>query len=197
MHVHPGPFPVHAAGVFGNLNMKVKKAIPQDLPLLVEFTSEEAREAESSLKAFDNLKEGVRKALEDGSKAMYWLLADDSGEAVGSISALKEWSDWNAGFYWWIQSVYIVPAQRGKGYFDLLLEAVVEEMETQGGLELRLYVHEDNERAIGAYKKSAFEKLPYEIMALKSGRKPVAGNASLQKTGRWRRRPHWTPVERK
>jgi len=146
--------------------MKVRKAVLEDLPILVKFTSEEAREAEGNTKAFDHLEEGVRKCLEDDSKAMYWLLADDSGTAIGSISALKEWSDWKAGFYWWVQSVYIVPAQRGKGCFDLLLKAVVEEMEFQGGLELRLYVHEDNERAIGAYRKSSFKRLPYEIMVL-------------------------------
>jgi len=147
--------------------MKTRKALPQDLPVLLEFTTEEAREAEGSAQAFDHLEAGVRQALEDDSKAMYWLLLEDSGKAVGSISALTEWSDWKAGYYWWIQSVYIVPAHRGKGCFDLLLNAVLEEMENQGGLELRLYVHKDNKRAIGAYRKSAFETLPYEMMVLR------------------------------
>jgi GNAT superfamily N-acetyltransferase len=139
-----------------------------DLPKLVEFTSEEAREAEKSIKASENLEKGIRTALEDSSIAMYWVLVNHSGEAIGSISALKEWSDWNAGFYWWIQSIYIVPDQRGKGYIALLLNAVINEMESQNGLELRLYVHQDNKKAIKAYEKSAFKKLPYEIMVLKN-----------------------------
>lgn len=147
--------------------MKVRKAVLEDLPRLVEFTSKEAREAEGSAQAFENIEAGIKKALEDDSKAMYWLLLEHSGQPVGSISALKEWSDWNAGYYWWIQSVYIDPAHRGKGCFDLLLNAVVEEMEVRGGLELRLYVHKDNRRAIGAYRKSFFETLPYKIMVLK------------------------------
>lgn len=147
--------------------MKVRKAILRDLTILLEFTSEEAREAEGSAQSFDNLEVGIRKALEDDTKAIYWLLLDDSGKAIGSISSLTEWSDWNAGYYWWIQSVYIVPAQRGKGCFEMLLDTVVEEMENQGGLALRLHVHKDNKRAIGAYRKSAFETLPYEIMVLK------------------------------
>ena len=147
--------------------MNVRKAVLKDLPVLLEFTSEEARESEGSARVFANIEAGIRQALEDDSKAVYWLLLDDSGEALGSISALTEWSDWNAGYYWWIQSVYIVPDQRGKGCFELLLDAVVEEMENQGGLALRLHVHKDNKRAIGAYRKSAFETLPYEIMVLK------------------------------
>jgi len=147
--------------------MKVRRAVLEDLPVLARFTSEEARAAEGSARVFEHLEEGIRKALEDDSKAMYWVLLDDSGNAIGSISSLTEWSDWNAGYYWWIQSVYIVPAQRGQGRFDLLLNAVREEMEIQGGLELRLYVHKDNRRAIGAYRKTAFETLPYEMMVLK------------------------------
>jgi ribosomal protein S18 acetylase RimI-like enzyme len=40
-------------------------------------------------------------------------------------------------------------------------------MESQNGLELRLYVHCKNTRAIRAYEKIGFEKSPYEIMAIK------------------------------
>ena len=47
-----------------------------------------------------------------------------------------------------------------------LLDAVVEEMERQGGLELRLYVHQDNKRAIRAYTKAWFKPSLYEIMVL-------------------------------
>jgi len=147
--------------------MLVRKAVLEDLAKLVEFTTEEAREAEGDAGVFERIEPGVRAALHDETKAMYWVVQDDSGQAIGSISALKEWSDWNAGYYWWIQSVYIVPGQRGKGCLPLLLDAVLGEMRHQGGLELRLYVHERNGRAIGAYRKFGFARLPYEIMALK------------------------------
>lgn len=148
--------------------MNVRRAVIGDLSRLIEFISEEAREAEGTIKASANLEKGIRTALEDDSIAMYWVLVNESGIPVGSVSALREWSDWNAGFYWWIQSMYIVPAQRGNGYMSLLLNAVVNEMGRQNGLELRLYVHQDNKRAIKSYEKSAFKKLPYEIMVLKN-----------------------------
>lgn len=64
--------------------------------------------------------------------------------------------------------MYIVPDQRGKGYVAQLLNAVINEMERQNGLELRLYAHQDNKKAIKAYEKSGFKKLPYEIMVLKN-----------------------------
>jgi len=81
------------------------------------------------------------------------VLVDDHDNPVGSVSALKEWSDWNAGYYWWLQSMYLSPKQRGKGRMTHLLDAVKYEMEQQKGLELRLYVHEDNRAAIRAYEK--------------------------------------------
>ena len=148
--------------------MRVRKANIDDLAILVEFTSQEAKEAEGIAKDVDRLEKGVKAALENPSIAMYWVLVDELDQPIGSISALKEWSDWNAGYYWWIQSVYIVPEQRGQGHLSRLLHAVEAEMESQNGLELRLYVHQQNEKAIRAYGKAGFEKAPYEIMLRKN-----------------------------
>jgi ribosomal protein S18 acetylase RimI-like enzyme len=150
--------------VHGDHGVNVRKATTEDLSTLVRFTAQEAEEAEGSRKNIKRLELGIRTALEDHSIAIYWILADETDKPIGSISTLKEWSDWNAGYYWWIQSMYIVPEQRGKGYVSILLDAVVKEMECQQGLELRLYVHESNTKAIRAYKKAGFEKSPYELM---------------------------------
>ena len=130
--------------------MRVRKASINDLATLVAFTSREAEDAEGSIKDLGRLEQGVKAALEDDSIAMYWVLVDESENPIGSISALTEWSDWHAGYYWWIQSMYIVPAQRGQGHMSKLLGAVEQEMKSRNGLELRLYVHRDNEKAIRA-----------------------------------------------
>jgi GNAT superfamily N-acetyltransferase len=144
--------------------MHVRRAELKDLPHLVEFTAEEFKEAEGNIRIPDTLEKGIKKALEDDSIALYWILVDDQDKPVGSVSTLTEWSDWNAGYYWWIQSMYLIPDQRGKGYMSLLLEAVKSEMEHQNGLELRLYVHEKNVVAIKAYQKSGFTHSKYKIM---------------------------------
>ncbi|MGA9572575.1 MAG: hypothetical protein WBS20_01370 [Lysobacterales bacterium] len=68
--------------------MKIRRAGVDDLHTLIEFTSAEAREAEGAIMAPDNLEKGIRKALEDESIAMYWLLVDTSDKPVGHISAL-------------------------------------------------------------------------------------------------------------
>ncbi|WP_337161218.1 GNAT family N-acetyltransferase [Vibrio alginolyticus] len=146
--------------------MKVRKAVLDDLPYLVNFTSEEAREAEGSVKIPETLEKGILVALRDPSIATYWVLVDENDTPVGSVSAVREWSDWNAGYYWWIQSMFLSKSQRGKGRMSLLLDAVKHEMKVQKGLELRLYVHKDNCTAVRAYQNAHFSKSDYEIMIL-------------------------------
>ncbi len=148
--------------------MKVRRAELNDLDQLVEFTAAEAREAEGHTKETKTLMNGIKTALEEHSIAMYWVLMNQHNEQVGSASALKEWSDWNAGYYWWIQSMYIRPDYRGKGYMELLLDAIKSEMKEQNGLELRLYVHENNQSAIRAYRKANFTFSKYRIMIQKN-----------------------------
>ena len=94
--------------------MQVRKANMTDLQSLVDFTSQEAREAEGKVKNLEVLEQGIEKALLDESLARYWVLVDQTSQRLGSVSALREWSDWHAGFYWWVQSLYIDPAYRGE-----------------------------------------------------------------------------------
>jgi len=144
--------------------LKVRRAELNDLDKLVDFTAAEAREAAGDTKNMKTLADGIKAALEDGSIAMYWVLVNEDNQPVGSASALKEWSDWNAGYYWWIQSMYIRPDYRGKRHMDLLLNAIRSAMKEQNGLELRLYVHENNQAAIRAYEKANFVFSRYRIM---------------------------------
>lgn len=146
--------------------MLVRKAELEDLAVLVEFTAEEFMQAEGSTDIPDTLEVGIKKALLDNSVALYWVLEDEQNRRIGSISALTEWSDWKAGYYWWIQSMYIRPSERGKGYMSLLLDAVKSEMQRQNGLELRLYVDKNNQAAIKAYRKANFIHSKYKIMTL-------------------------------
>jgi len=146
----------------------VRKATLEDLEILIKFTAEEAKEAESIKKLPSTLKKGIKAALEDNSKSIYWVIMDENNTPFGNISALKEWSDWNAGYYWWIQSMYISPEYRGKGYVQMLLAAVQEEMKKEHALELRLYVHKANKKAIRAYEKVGFKQSDYEVMITKN-----------------------------
>ncbi len=60
--------------------------------------------------------------------------------------------------------MYIKPDYGVKEYMNLLIDAIGSEMKEQNGLELRLYVHENNQAAIRAYKKANFAFSKCRIM---------------------------------
>jgi ribosomal protein S18 acetylase RimI-like enzyme len=146
------------------MNYLVRRAKPDDLGQLVELTLSEAKEAEGISKDPDKAREGIRVALEDESVAIYWILESSDNGIVGNISVVEEWSNWNAGYYWWIQSLYIKPEHRGRGLMEKLIGTVTDSAIQAHALDLRLCVHKNNLRAIKAYRKAGFMDSDYRIM---------------------------------
>lgn len=146
------------------MSYSVRPATVRDLEDLVRFTIAEAVAAEDA-DISANVREGVLSALEDNAYATYWVL-ECAGVVIGSVSVVKEWSDWNARYYWWIQSMFIEANYRGKGLIKRLLEAVQQEAKNANALQLRLYVHKDNASAIRAYRKNGFHSSDYQIMTM-------------------------------
>jgi len=148
------------------MNDVVRRADLGDLGQLVEFTISEAREAEGVSKEPEKAREGIRAALEDESFALYWVVQSEDNEILGNVSVIKEWSNWSAGYFWWIQSMFIKPEYRGRGLLEMLIQTVRESARQSNALEVRLYVHKDNARAIKAYKKTGFVDSDYRIMRM-------------------------------
>ena len=146
--------------------LDIRRAKSADLESLVSFAVAEAREAEGIKKDSERVRQGVATALKDDSIAMYWVLEINNTGVIGSVSIVKEWSDWNSGYYWWIQNMYILPEFRGKGLMQQLIQALKEAARNEGALELRLYVHKNNAQAISAYQKVGFFDADYRIMTM-------------------------------
>ena len=142
----------------------VRRAESTDLETIVAFTLEEAREAEGLDKDADVIRRGVSTGFEDPSIATYWVAESADGEIVASTSSVREWSNFNGGYYWWVQSMYIVPQHRGRGLVDLFLDTLAEEARAAGAVDLRLYAHGSNARALEAYRRCGFNETPYVIL---------------------------------
>jgi len=142
--------------------LSVREATREDVDLLAGFTLEEAREAEGRVLDPALARRAVEAAFSLQAASRYWIAS--RAAPVGSASVTLEWSDWNAGHYWWLQSVYVVPEARGSGVVGRLVEEIVRAARAAGAVELRLLVHGDNQRAIAAYRRDGFEPLPYQVM---------------------------------
>ena len=157
---------VHGKVIMKSESFTVRRAELDDLDQLSIFTAAEYCEAERTAEAPESIFQGVKAALEDDSLGIYWVLVTDDSQLIGSVSVVKEWSDWHAGYYWWIQSMYIQPEYRGMGLMEKLLDAVKAAARGNNALDLRLYVHKLNTRAIQAYRKSGFCDSDYQIMKM-------------------------------
>jgi L-amino acid N-acyltransferase YncA len=160
----------------------VRDATAADIPALVDFVVEEAREAQALALDRELATKSVTATFADRSLARYWILEDDT--PLGAIAVVREWSDWNNAHYWWIQFVYLVPAARGRGLLAPLVDHVRTLASAAGAPELRLYVHHDNARAIRAYERLGFATLAYRTMSIPLVRADVAA-AELDDDALW------------
>jgi GNAT superfamily N-acetyltransferase len=92
----------------------IREATAADIDSLVAFTLQEAREAEGYEANEAAVRCGVEGGFGERPLATYWV-AECDGQTAGSVSVVREWSNFRGGEYWWIQSVFIVPEHRGTG----------------------------------------------------------------------------------
>lgn len=141
----------------------VRVARPGDEAALVRSTMGNAWETEG-LKLDETLvRRATTKLLADPSKGLA-LVAEEGGKVVASLYVTFEWSDWHDAWYWWIQSLYVVPEQRGQGIYTTLYKAVQDEARKRGDVRsIRLYVERHNEVGLRAYRGHGMTETPYLV----------------------------------
>lgn len=141
--------------------ISIRKGVLADAPAIVAFNQAMALETEGLELAAETLTKGVETLLVTPAKGFY-LVAELAGEIVGSLMVTFEWSDWRAKDYYWIQSVYIVPAQRRKGIYRQLYQQVQAIAAQNGGAaSFRLYVEQENTAAQATYKSLGMSQSYY------------------------------------
>ena len=130
----------------------IREAVATDRDWLADCAIAMALETEHKRLDRDTVRAGIAAGIADPAKARYLVAAGADGAPVGTLMLTREWSDWRNGDWWWIQSVYVVPAWRRRGVFAALyrhVEALARA--TPGVVGLRLHVERDNENAQRTY----------------------------------------------
>jgi Acetyltransferases len=143
------------------MTANIRSATTTDIPALVEFNQAMALETEGKALDAEVLSKGVSSVFADPRKGFY-VVAESDGQIIGGLMVTTEWSDWRNGWFWWIQSVYILPEARGQGIYRELYKHVREKAADQGGVcGFRLYVEKDNENAQAVYEKLGMDRTYY------------------------------------
>ena len=141
--------------------MNIRIAQKTEANDLVEFNQAMAFETEGKKLDSEVLRQGVEAIFDDEKKGFY-VVAEENGKIVGGLMVTFEWSDWRNGWFWWIQSVYILPEMRGRSLYSKLYEFVKNRAAEAGNVcGFRLYVEKENEHAQAVYKKLGMEKTYY------------------------------------
>ena len=145
------------------MKIGIRRANSVDTEIITSFNSRMAWETEGRRLDPLILVQGVSMVLQNPSRGFY-LLAEIDGNVVGQCMITYEWSDWRCGDFWWIQSVYIVPDFRRKGVFKALYSHVLETARaTDFVVGIRLYVEQDNTRAIQTYLNLGLHPAHYSM----------------------------------
>ncbi|HEX5011576.1 MAG TPA: GNAT family N-acetyltransferase [Planctomycetota bacterium] len=139
----------------------VRPATRADLDQLIAFNASMAQETEGKRLDPARLQPGVAAVLADTGRGRY-LVAELGGRVAGALLLTREWSDWRNGWFWWIQSVYVVPEARGRGVYRALHESVLAEARADTQVcGVRLYVDQDNRAAQATYAAVGMRRTHY------------------------------------
>ena len=146
-----------------NPEIVVRQATLDDSMILSQFNMSMAEETEGRHLDQTTVNAGVKQLFRDSRQGFY-LMAEVGGSARGSLMITYEWSDWRNGLFWWIQSVYVVPAARRSGVFTALYQYVKKmAQDDNAACGLRLYMEKDNLAARAVYMAMGMDTTPYQV----------------------------------
>lgn len=141
----------------------IRPATASDVETIAAYNHAMALETEHLELDPERLRRGVAAVVADPAKGFY-LVGEEAGEVAGQLLVTFEWSDWRNGVFWWVQSVYVRPASRGRGVYTTLYREIERRAGEAGDVcGIRLYVERENERAQATYRKLGMRPTVYEM----------------------------------
>jgi GNAT superfamily N-acetyltransferase len=142
------------------MSIEIRIASRDDIAHIAQWNTAMAWETEQKALSPAVIGRGVTAVFDEPRRGFY-LVAERAGEPVGCLLVTYEWSDWRAGDFWWIQSVYVVESARREGVFRSLYDDAKQRAAQAGAVGLRLYVETENERAQRTYAGLGMERCHY------------------------------------
>ena len=131
-----------------------------DISTIAQFQIDMAMESEGYVLSHDTILNGVTAVMNDTNKGRY-IVAKIDGETVASLMLTREWSDWNNCWYWWVQSVYVLPQHRARGIYKAMYAYVKQMAVEENVTQVRLYVDKGNTRAQKVYQQLGMDECHY------------------------------------
>lgn len=141
-------------------HVDIRKADRGDVVFLARGNAAMALETEGKHLDLEKLEEGVR-GLRNQPHYGFYVVAELDGRPAAQMMITYEWSDWRNKVFWWIQSVYVLPACRQRGLYRAMHEWITDEAAKSGACGLRLYVEKENAGAQKTYARCGMHPSSY------------------------------------
>ncbi len=149
--------------------LRIRPATLEDLGVLTRFSAAMAFETEQRTLEVTRLRLGTQAVIDQPDRGQYYV-ADLRQDApadtviVGQLLITYEWSDWRNAQFWWIQSVYVVPAWRRQGVYRAMHRTIMRLARSRADVcGVRLYVEGDNTIAKRVYERVGLSPSSYRI----------------------------------
>lgn len=148
-------------------SIHIRRADPDDMHTITSFNTAMALETEGRCLDETTLRNGIR-ALFSQPEYGFYIIAERSHmdviQPIGQLMVTYEWSDWRNGVFWWVQSVYVVPAHRQRGVYRAMYRHITDKAKNDPHIcGIRLYVARDNHRAHAVYRKVGLVPSLYDM----------------------------------
>ena len=143
-----------------DIDLTITRGETSDIDAIVRFQADMAMESEGIMLDMCRLTSGVTSAMKDESKGTY-LVARANGTPIGSLMLTREWSDWNNQWYWWVQSVYVMPEYRKNGVYKAMYATLKDMARKSGVSQIRLYADRTNLSAQQVYQRLGMRESHY------------------------------------
>jgi len=162
--------------------IRIREADPSDRDGIVAFNVALALESEGKRLDPETVRRGVHTALTEHREHARYFLAEIDGDLVGQTLVTPEWSDWRAGWFWWIQSVFVREDRRKFGVFRALYAHIEAAAKARADvIGLRLYVDRENRGAREVYARLGMSPTAYDLYEIEWPR-PGAATGTARAT---------------
>ena len=137
----------------GKNRITVREATLAEHAVIAGFQVAMAAETEDLALDRAVVERGVREVFRRPELGKYYVAVKDD-RLVASLLITYEWSDWRNALVYWIQSVYVLPQERGRGVFRAMYGHIRDLVLTDEAVSgIRLYVDKNNRTAREVYRR--------------------------------------------
>ena len=144
-------------------NLTVRIATRDDVGEIAKFNVLFAKETVQKKISLALTTEGVHQVFAKFNNGFY-IIAQLDGAIVGMTMVTREWSDWNNGAFYCIQSIFVLTMEHQQEVHDAIFHKVKnlakEHYDVCG---IRLYVHQDDIKTQQSYEQLGLHKTVYSL----------------------------------